>query len=303
MKRKTRRILFYSSIFIFVILSAFVVFYALGYQYDFVQSRFFKIGSFDVKTNISAEVYVNDVLAGKTSFLGNYFSQSRLLPRAYSIRVQADNYQPWQKLIKVDAGFLTSFPKVILLPKNFQEEVVASSSVKNIIVTKFDPDNGVALIGNNQKVESINLQNGEIKPAKLPLILPKNNTAEQKDFIQKDGVGLTAPDGIKKVGFFNNEIRVYWLKDSTNQPFKKAGDLVLVTRFSQPVVDVQWYKDSEHLLVSVGGILKLIEIDDRDGINVFDITTVYGPFYYDKNNDIVYKFEGNKLIKINLSGK
>jgi hypothetical protein len=302
MKRKTRRILFFSSIFIFVIVSAFVVFYALGYQYDFVQSRFFKIGSFDIKTNVSSEIYVNDVLAGRTSFLSNYFSKSRLLPRAYSIRVQADNYQPWQKLIKVDAGFLTSFPKIILLPKNFQESIIASSSVKNITVARFDSDNGTAIIGNNQKMESINLQNGEIKPIKLPVVLPKNKTAQLKDIIQNDQVGLVAPDGTKKVGFFNNEIRVYWIKDSTYQPFKKAGDSVIVTRFSQPVTDVQWYKDSGHLLVSVGGVLKLIEIDDRDGINTFDITTVSGAFYYD-NNESVYKFEGNKLIKISLFGK
>jgi len=299
MKRKTRRILFYSSIVIFFVISAIVVLYALGYQYDFVQGQFFKIGSFDVKTNVSAQVYVNDVFAGSTSFLGNYFSQSRLLPRVYSVRVQADNYQPWQKLVKVNAGFLTSFPKVILLPKTFQENTVASASFKTVTITRFDVANGTALVGNKQKVEAINLKTGEITPVKLPL-LPEKNAAKLNVLVRNNIAGVTSPDGVVTAGFYNNEIWVQWLKDSSYQPFKKAGNSLLVTRFPQTINDIQWYKDSDHLLVSVGGILKLIEIDDRDGINVFDITTLSGPFYYDRSSDLIYKFEGNKLVKISI---
>ncbi|MBI2669639.1 MAG: hypothetical protein HYX20_00610 [Candidatus Yanofskybacteria bacterium] len=80
-----------------------------------------------------------------------------------------------------------------------------------------------------------------------------------------------------------------------------AGDIGLVTRFSQKIEDVQWYKDSEHLIVNVGGILKFIEIDDRGGINIFDIAAITGPFYYDRDQDAIFKFEGNKLVRISLS--
>lgn len=271
-----------------------MVLYALGYEYDFVQGVFLKTGSFDVKTNVSAQVYVNDNFAGKTSFLGDYFSQSRLLPRAYNVRVQAQDYQVWQKLVTVDAGFLTSFPKVILLPKVFQENVIASSSIpfKSITIERFDGDQKVALIGNKQKVDSIDLATGTEKPAKLPLpsVITPNNYL----------IGTASPDGDKVVRFDNNEIWINWIKDSPYQPFKKAGDLELVTRFPQTISDIQWYKDSDHLIVSVGGLLKFIEIDDRDGINIFDISSVSGPFYYDNDKNIIYKFDNNKLVKINL---
>jgi hypothetical protein len=50
----------------------------------------------------------------------------------------------------------------------------------------------------------------------------------------------------------------------------------------------------------VGGILKFIEIDTRDGLNIFDVSPVSGPFYYDKDTDAIFKFEGKNLIKIRL---
>lgn len=286
MKKKTRRILFYFSVLIFLILSFLVVLFALGYQYDFVQNKFVKTGSLELKVNTSAEVYINDNFDGKTSFLGDYFSKSQLLPRVYNVRVQSDGYQSWQKLARVSGGFLTSFPEVVLLRKDFNEEMVASSSVSNISIRQFDPNNGLAFIGNKQKIESINLKNGEKKTIKQ---LPKT-TAEDID----------SPDGNKKVRFNEHEVWVEWTKDSNHQPFQKAGDTELITRFSQTITDAQWYKDSEHLIVNVGGILRFIEIDNRDGINIFDISTISGPFYYDKDQDAVFKFSGNKLIRINL---
>ncbi|MDO8676499.1 MAG: hypothetical protein Q7K16_02515, partial [Candidatus Azambacteria bacterium] len=101
--------------------------------------------------------------------------------------------------------------------------------------------------------------------------------------------------------FNEREIWIKWIKDSNYQPLKMAGDTELITRFSQKIEDAQWFKDSEHLIVSVGGILKFLEIDDRGGINIFDIAAIAGPFYYDRDQDMVFKFEGNKLIRVNLS--
>ena len=64
---------------------------------------------------------------------------------------------------------------------------------------------------------------------------------------------------------------------------------------------MQWYKDSSHLIVSSGSILKFVEIDKRGGVNINDISAISGPFYYDHGIDAIFKFEGNRVVRIGLS--
>ncbi|MEX2052699.1 MAG: hypothetical protein WD898_00525 [Candidatus Paceibacterota bacterium] len=289
MKKSTKSILFYFSTLLFLVASYLIVIFALGYKYDFIKDRFIKTGSFEVRANIDAEIYINEELAGDTSFLGRAFSKGRLLPRTYSIRVQNDEYQPWEKLITVDAGFFTSFPKVVLLPKEFTEEFVASSSFKTVKTVEFDTSKRQAIVGDGKQIESISLENGQ-----KTLITRKTDEGNQEEKINK------SPDNIKVATFKGGEVWVEWLNNADSQPYKVAGDKVLVTRFSQKINDIQWYKDSAHLIIDVGGTLKLIEIDDRDGINIFDIVTVSGPFLYDKSTDSIFKFNGEELAKISL---
>lgn len=138
MRKKTRRIFLGFSFIFFLIISSLAVLFALGYKYDFVQNKFFKTGSFEVTTNVSADVYINDELAGSTSFLGRTFSKSRLLPRVYSVRLQNEQYQPWQKTIGIEAGAFANFPRIVLIPQKLTEETIASSSLGGISSIKFD---------------------------------------------------------------------------------------------------------------------------------------------------------------------
>jgi len=299
MRKKTKQLVFFGAVLVFIIISFAVVIFALGYQYDFIENKFLKTGSIEIKVNVPADVYINEEFAGDTSFLGNYFSKGRLLPRTYNVRVENEKYETWHKLAKIEAGFLTNFPKVVLLAENLPEEVVASSSISNLTIKRFDSAEMLAVWGNRQKLEMVSLLSGERKPFKPTLTPTPAKSAISPDENEK-GYSI-APDNNKKLMFNEREIWIEWIKDSTSQPIKLAGDTELVTRFSQKVEDVQWYKDSEHLIASVGGILKFIEIDTRGGLNIFDITTIGEPFYYDRNMDAVFKFEGNKLVRINLS--
>ena len=190
---------------------------------------------------------------------------------------------------------MTSFPKAVLIPENFKEETTASSSINNITIKKFDARGSSAIIGNKQKLESINLKTGEKKEAKQPM--PELTPSTEKT----ETIRIVSPDEEKNAWFNGYEIWVKWIKDANYQPYKLAGDTEFITRFSQKIEDVQWYKDSAHLIVNVGGILKLIEIDDRNGTNIFDITNIVGPFYYDRDQDAIFKFEGNKLVRVRLS--
>jgi hypothetical protein len=300
MRRQTRRGFFFISLLIFIVLSLLTVLYALGYKYDFVQNKFLKTGSFEIGASIEAQVYINDELAGATSFLGKSFSKSRLLPRTYTVRVQNEKYQPWQKLVNVEAGVFTDFPRVVLVPQAPVEDAIASSSLKGIASIQFNAEQGMVAVSNELQVETISLNNGQrvslqpfIRSVPSPTATPRAANGEI-NIIQ-------SPDGNKGVWLNNREIWVKWLKDTDYQPARKAGDTELVARFSQKISDIQWYKDSDHLIASVGGLLEFIEIDNRGGVNIAAISIIDSPFYYDKGANVIFKFVGNKLTRINLN--
>lgn len=142
------------------------------------------------------------------------------------------------------------------------------------------------------------------------ILLPKNFTEEAVSpgsfvpaFLENEpepNLLINSPDSDKQVWFSEHEIWVRWLKDTNYQPFKKSGDTELITRYSQLINDVQWYKDSDHLIADVGGTLKFIEIDTRGGINGYDLAPASGQFYYDKDSDVIYKYNGQKLVRLGL---
>ncbi|MEK7506739.1 MAG: hypothetical protein AAB566_01640 [Patescibacteria group bacterium] len=254
MERRTRRFVFYIFLGLFLVISYLMAVYAFGYRYDFIENKFVKTGSLQFKANVSADVYIDDRFAGRTSFLNNVFSETRFLPRSYSVRLQDPDYQIWQKTTAVSAGLVIDFPKIILLPKNFTEETVSSKS---------------------------------FVPA-----FPENKPESNKP--------INSPDSDKEAWFNEREIWVKWRKNTSYQPFKKSGDTELITRYSQLVNDVQWYKDSDHLIADVGGILKFIEIDTRGGINSYDLALTDGRFYYDRDVDRIYLQKGQILSQISL---
>src|SRR3989344_704247 len=152
MHKKTRKRLFYISIFIFAILSAVVVLFSLGYKYDFVNNKIVKTGSFRVATNHSgAEIYINYRLAGKTSFLSNNFSKGGFLPRTYDIRVEKDGYIPWGKKITIESGFFIDFPSIVLMRDSLMPVVIASVSSRfGNPWSGFDANGDYAYLGERQ---------------------------------------------------------------------------------------------------------------------------------------------------------
>ena len=118
MTKATKRVLFYSAVAVFLVLSYVIILYAQGYKYSFSENRFFKTGAVYLRVNTDADVYVDDKLLGNTSFFGNSYRIEGLLPDKYTIRVQKDNYSTWQKLVTVDEGFVNEFSKILLISKD-----------------------------------------------------------------------------------------------------------------------------------------------------------------------------------------
>jgi len=111
-------------------------------------------------------------------------------------------------------------------------------------------------------------------------------------------------DDDQKLAWQNSkEIWVYYLKDTGLQPKKSKGDTELVTRFSQPIGPIAWFSyDNQHILFAAEGKLKLVELDDRDKKNMYDIADVHKPLkiIYNGFDDYIYFLDDQTLKKITL---
>ena len=88
MTKRTKRVLFYAAVVVFLFASYIIVLYAQGYKYNFSKWEFERTGSIYVKANVGADVYVDGEKDGSTSFLGNSHTVSGLLPGEYLLRLQ-----------------------------------------------------------------------------------------------------------------------------------------------------------------------------------------------------------------------
>jgi len=89
----------------------------------------------------------------------------------------------------------------------------------------------------------------------------------------------------------NNEIRLLLLKDTDSPFFKKAGDLVFISRLSNKIDDIKWL-NGEYFVFSSNNKAYISEIDNRDRINSFEIPNVNA-------SQILFNGNSRKLIILN----
>lgn len=97
-------------------------------------------------------------------------------------------------------------------------------------------------------------------------------------------------DGKKLLFFTDNEISVYFMRDWEAQPTRKGDTVIQIARFSNPLKNVQWTADYEHVLFSSNGSAKIIELDNRDERNILDFAASRTPYL-----QILSRFEENYI--------
>lgn len=83
-------------------------------------------------------------------------------------------------------------------------------------------------------------------------------------------------DSRKMAYYTDYEIKILFLKESFDQPYRQQNSQIFLTRFSEKIGQVFWLTN-HYLLFSVGNKIKIAEIDDRDKINIFDIAEFEKP--------------------------
>jgi hypothetical protein len=140
------------------------------------------------------------------------------------------------------------------------------------------------------------------------------NNGQYKEYLQKIGSGIEglqfSDDGKKLLFWSANEISVHFLRDWNVPPLRAENETKEITRYAEKIDNVQWFKDYEHIIFSVGPFTKIIELDNRDYRICNDLLTtgidnsriVYNRylekmFFSDRGEN------GNSLFSINIPEK
>jgi len=268
MTKRTKRLLFYSAVVIFALLSYVVILYAQGYKYSFSEAKFFRTGAISLKTNEEASVYMNGKFLNSTSFFGNSYAIRGLLPGQYTIRLQKDNFISWHKKVLIQEGLVSDYSKIFLLPESGEAKDKLKTEIKDLLypapkpTPKPSPTKSPTPSPVSISTEPFYLKNG---------VLFRNMENSETERFAYLVIGFSlSPDG-KKIAWWNsNELWVMWISDTDYQPYHKAGDKDLIIRFSVKIKNSAWFRDSDHIVVDSGGY-KVVELDKRGGLNIIEI--------------------------------
>lgn len=272
MTRTTRRILFYITIPIFLVVSYISVLYAQGYKYNFDAHTFQRTGSIQLSINKDAEIFLDNELIGSTPFLGSSKRIAGLLPGTYEVRVHRDDFSSWQKDIEVKEGLVTAFDNILILPISEEETEKIMEEVRKVLVSEniiFEP---------TPTPTKVVKRTGE-SPAPItyaPFFIEKgvlySTTDNLPNVFALNVVWFSISENNQKVMWWtkNNEIWVQWLQSVDYQPVHNAGDRDMVIRLSSPIQRATWFRGDNHLVVQSTGF-RIIEIDTRGGINIIKL--------------------------------
>jgi len=120
------------------------------------------------------------------------------------------------------------------------------------------------------------------------LFFHERGAAERREVLSPVLEVAVGPGGAKVALRNQSELWVLFLKEETEQPQHQAGELVLLTRFSEPLQQLSWI-DSSYLLFTLGETIRGAEIDTRDRLNIVNLVAFPDhEFFWNNEKGILY---------------
>jgi len=138
MPLKTRRFIFYSFLFLFIVSGLGVIFYSQGWRPNTENCRFNDLFNCSVKLQKTGAVFIetqpkgvvikldDKVFQDKSGLIQSGTLITELSPKNYKIKIEKDGYLSWTKNFRVESGLVTEVPKIILLPEKTEKKLVST---------------------------------------------------------------------------------------------------------------------------------------------------------------------------------
>lgn len=295
-EQRIRAVLFYLSLFTFLLGLPFILSSSLGYKFNRRTFQFTKTGMIAIKTQPQgADVYLdNRLMNDKTPVNIN-----ELLPGRYQIKLELKEHYPYVRGVDVSQDKVTRLEKIILFPKRpdikqLNKEKISSCWIdenKNIVYYVNPEDNDI------YKSDL----NGEHLD-KVANFIPLLPLAKKWKF---------SWDRDKLVYFNTHQIEVISL-DKNNEEHERDPAFILDYPLDS-INEIFWYSDNYHLIVVADERIDILEA--RPGstpVTLVKLNKRNTYSFYDLRNDAVYFLDSqvasdnkayDNLYKLELSVK
>lgn len=127
MTSRTRTLLFYLLVFVFLITGGSAIFYSQGWRIDFSAWKLERTGAVFIKsTPKDAALAVNNTpVKNQSGLLENGTLIDGLLPRTYMLHLEKTGWYPWDKQVLVRPGLVTKYEHIVLAPEKKSEAATA----------------------------------------------------------------------------------------------------------------------------------------------------------------------------------
>jgi len=278
-EQRIRRVLFYLSLAVFFIGLPFILSFALGYIFDMRTLKFTRTGLIDLETQPQgAAVYLNKVLLkDKTPA-----TIRELLPGTYNITLELENYYPWQRDVRIEAGKVARLDKIIFFPLR--------------------PNIGQM---NKDKISSfwLDLDKGRIYYLEDEEKAIYRSDLEGEDFERIGSfAGLNfpvkewkvSPDREKIVCFNPRKIAVIYLNPKPDLPADQFAPIMLENP-NRRIANVFWHSDSYHLILITDRNVEALEASLKSPpVNLMELNTRNAAVFYDDGKDVLYFLDSER---------
>ena len=150
MSQQNKKILFIFFSILFFITSFLVVFYSLGWRFDWEKREITQPGIFYFKVfPKNAKIYIDNKFKKKTDFFFGSALIEDLLPKKYDVKIEKQGFYSWEKNLEIKERQVTDAKNIILIPKNIKfsnisnniENIYSSPDGKKIILEEIIKDN------------------------------------------------------------------------------------------------------------------------------------------------------------------
>ncbi len=140
MTRRTRRIFFYSSIGIFVVVAPLLAAYSLGYIFHPFARSLEQTGGIFIKSKTPRiSLFIDGSFIKETSYLSGGALLTDIKPGTHRLRLEKQDHHSWAKTITVEPSMVEDFRNIILVPNTLS---IATTTKKDLALLRASATTG-----------------------------------------------------------------------------------------------------------------------------------------------------------------
>ena len=296
MIKRVRFIILIVCVFLFFVITPYIIGYSLGYRIDFEQKKIVATGGIYLRAWPSpADVYIDSKIIDKTSLITNSVFTQNLLPKNHLVTVKKDGYFDYQKTLLVKEKEVTKLEHILLVKKDINFEALTDKtqspfakqerfSIKNNNLYDNSSGKSVLIIKN---VIAFDVDQNNI------YWVGKDNLLYKSDFSGKEKIKVfesfyspiknikISPDRAKILFYNDYEILFAYLSSPDS-------DKIFLNRFSEKIGDCFWL-NNDYVIFTLAGKIKISEIDNRNEINMAELPDIKPvKIYFDAQDKKLY---------------